>query len=63
MRTTGQSAGMAVITLVVSGTVGNVSLYDVAPEDLVSTMHIAFIIFTVLCAAGIFMSLQRKKNA
>ena len=54
---------MAVITLVVSGTVGNVSLYDVAPEDLVSTMHIAFIIFTVLCAAGIFMSLQRKKNA
>ena len=63
MRTTVQSAGMAVITLVVSGTVGNVSLYDVAPEDLVSTMHIAFIIFTVLCAAGIFMSLQRKKNA
>ena len=63
MRTTGQSAGMAIITLVVSGTVGNVSLYDIAPEDLVRTMHIAFIIFSVLCAAGIFMSLQRKRSA
>ena len=63
MRTTGQSAGMAVITLVVSGTVGNASLYDVSAGDLINTMHIAFIIFTVLCAAGIFMSLQRKKSA
>ena len=63
MRTTGQSAGMAVITLVVSGTVGNASLYDVSAGDLINTMHISFIIFTVLCAAGIFMSLQRKKSA
>lgn len=63
MRTTGQSAGMAIITLVVSGTVGNVSLYDIASGELIRTMHIAFIIFTVLCAAGIFMSLQRKKSS
>ena len=63
MRTTGQSAGMAIITLVVSGTVGNVSLYDISADELVSTMHIAFVIFTVLCAAGIFMSLQRKRSA
>lgn len=60
MRTTGQSSGMAIITLVVSGTIGNVSLYQITPAQLISTIHIAFLIFTVLCAAGIFMSLQRK---
>lgn len=63
MRTTGQSTGMAIITLVVSGTVGNVSLYDIAAADLLRTIHISFMIFTVLCAAGIFMSLQRKGAA
>ena len=61
MRTTGQSSGMAIITLVVSGTFGLVSLYQVSPEQLISTIHIAFLIFTGLCAAGIVMSLQRKK--
>lgn len=60
MRTTGQSSGMAIITLVVSGSIGNVSLYEVTPVQLIGTIHTAFIIFTVLCAAGIFMSLTRK---
>lgn len=60
MRTTGQSSGMAIITLVVSGTIGNTSLYQVSPEQLINTIHIAFLIFTGLCAAGIFMSMQRK---
>lgn len=60
MRTTGQSSGMAIITLVVSGSIGNVSLYQVSPDQLIGTIHTAFIIFTCLCAAGIFMSLQRK---
>jgi len=60
MRTTGQSSGMAIITLVVSGSIGNVSLYEVTADQLIGTIHTAFIVFTVLCAAGIFMSLQRK---
>lgn len=60
MRTTGQSSGMAIITLVVSGTVGNVSLYEISSDQLINTIHIAFTIFTCLCAAGILMSLQRK---
>ena len=60
MRTTGQSSGMAIITLVVSGSIGNVSLYQVSADQLIGTIHTAFIIFTCLCAAGIFMSLQRK---
>lgn len=62
MRTTGQSTGMSIITLVVNGTVGNTSLYNIASGDLIHTVHIAFVIFTILSAAGIFMSLQRRKD-
>ena len=62
MRTTGQTIGMAIITLVVNGTVGNVSLYEIPAENLVHTMHIGFLIFTGLCILGIFMSLQRRKT-
>lgn len=61
MRTSGQTIGMAIITLVVSGTIGNVSLYDVPAADLIRTMHICFFIFTGLCVLGIFMSMQRRK--
>lgn len=63
MRTTGQSSGLAIITLVVSGTVGDISLYEANPQQLVTTIHIGFAIFTVLCAAGIFMSMQRREKS
>ncbi len=62
MRTTGQSTGMAIITLVVSAIVGNVSLYDVPAADLIHTMHIGFLIFTALSVLGIIMSMQRRKS-
>ena len=62
MRTSGQTIGMAIITLVVSGTIGNVSLYEVPAANLIHTMHICFFIFTGLCILGIFMSLQRRKT-
>ena len=62
MRTTGQTIGMAIITIVVSATLGNISLYDVPQADLMRTMHICFYIFTALCILGIFMSLQRRKS-
>jgi len=62
MRTTGQTMGMAIITIVVSGTVGNASLYEVPAADLIRTMHICFFIFTGLCVLGIFMSLQRRRH-
>lgn len=62
MRTSGQTIGMAIITLVVSGTIGNVSLYEVPAAHLIRTMHICFFIFTGLCILGIFMSLQRRKS-
>ena len=62
MRTTGQTMGMAIITIVVSATVGNTSLYEVPQAALLHTMHIGFFIFTGLCILGIFMSLQRRKS-
>ncbi len=60
MRTVGQSAGMAVITLVVSAVVGNVSLFEAESAALLRTFHLAFIVFCALNAAGIFMSLKRR---
>ena len=62
MRTTGQTMSMAVITIIVSATVGNISLYEVPQAELMHTMHICFFIFTALCIMGIFMSLQRRKS-
>jgi MFS family permease len=62
MRTTGQTMGIAIITIVVSATVGNTSLYEVPQATLIHTMHIGFFIFTGLCIMGIFMSLQRRKS-
>ncbi|MBQ0079397.1 MAG: MFS transporter [Eubacterium sp.] len=59
VRTTGQSFSMAVITLVVSMNIGNISLYETEPDQLLKTMHMAFFIFTAMLIAGIFMSVQR----
>lgn len=60
MRTTGQSCAMAIITIVVSGTIGDVDLYELSSGQLINTIHVSFIVFTVLCAIGIAMSMQRK---
>ncbi len=61
MRTTGQSTGMAIITLVVSMIVGNISLYTVDHADILATMHTSFTVFTLLCAIGTVFSLVRRK--
>lgn len=62
MRTVGQSSSMAVVTVVVGFTMGNTSLDSASPAALVHTMHIAFLIFIVLCILGVFMSLKRGKE-
>lgn len=63
MRTAGQSLGMAIVTIVANISVGNSSLYDLEPEALVRMMHICFAVFTILCLVGIFMSLERRRDA
>jgi len=60
MRSIGHSVSMAVVTVIVAWQIGDVTLADAEPEILVKTMHISFIIFTCVCAVGIFISLKRK---
>jgi len=60
MRSIGHSSSMAIVTFIVSQQMGSIALSDAKPGQLVATMHVAFIIFTCVCGAGIFISLKRK---
>lgn len=62
MRNIGHAMSMVLITITVNFNLGDIALAQVDPEDLVSTMRIAYIIFTVICAAGIFCSMKRKNK-
>ncbi len=62
MRTVGQTMSMAVVTIIVGVVLGNVALEHAAPEALVKTMRSAFIVFVVLCAIGIYLSLKRNEK-
>lgn len=59
MRTAGQSIGMAILTIIINMTVGNISLYEIPAADLTTTMHYAFAIFTGLAALGAAFSFIR----
>ncbi len=61
MRSIGHSASMAVVTFIVARQMGNVTLGDAEPGLLVKTMHVSFLVFTCVCAVGIFISLKRKQ--
>lgn len=63
MRSIGHSASMAVVTFIVARQMGNVTLAEAEPKLLVETMHISFIVFTCVCAVGIFISLKRKQKS
>ena len=62
MRTVGQSISMCIVTIIVGVILGSVALEHSAPTDLVKTMHIMFIICVIMCVAGVFLSLQRRKE-
>lgn len=62
MRLMGHSLSMAIVTFIVAHRIGNITLSATKPEQLVETMHISFIVFTCVCAVGIFISLTRKKE-
>ncbi len=60
MRSIGHSASMAIVTFIVARQMGNVTLAEAEPKLLVETMHLSFLVFTCVCAVGIFISLKRK---
>lgn len=62
MRSVGHTSSMVVVTVIVSRYMGNQALADAEPELLIQTMHTAFLIFAVVCAVGIFISLKRKSH-
>lgn len=62
MRSVGHTLSMVIVTLIVNNYMGTQALENAEPQLLVKTMHTAFIIYTVICAAGIFISLKRKNG-
>ncbi len=60
MRSLGHTVSMAVVMIIASLYMGDSPLAEAEPQILVQTMHISYIVFTVLSALGIFCSLKRK---
>jgi len=63
MRLTGQAISMAIITLLLSVYASDTILRATDGQTLVSSAHDAFIVFTIICAIGMFASLARGKVA
>lgn len=62
MRNYGQSCGMAVLNIVTGIVLGQGALETAAPEQIVTWMRTAFIVFVFISIAGIFFSLARNKQ-
>lgn len=62
MRNIGHAMSMVLITITVNFNLGDIALAQADPEDLISTMRIAYAVFTAVCAAGIFCSMKRKSR-
>lgn len=59
MRMVGQTVSMALVSLIMAANIGNAQLDKVAPQLLVKSAHTSFLVFAVLCLAGVFASLAR----
>ncbi|MDR0933884.1 MAG: MFS transporter [Burkholderiaceae bacterium] len=62
-RNIGQVFCMALITLVTSLSLGGATLADASKAQIAGSFRMEFIIFSVICAIGVFISLQRKGKA
>lgn len=62
MRSLGHTLSMAIVTVIVNHYIGTESLQNADPQMLIKTMHLAFGIYTIICIAGIFISLKRKRE-
>ncbi|MDO4486915.1 MAG: MFS transporter [Bacillota bacterium] len=59
MRSIGHTLSMVIVTIVVTRFMPAAALSEAQPEVLVKVINFSFIIFTVICAAGVFISLKR----
>lgn len=62
-RSLGHTLSMAVVTIVMSLTIGNVPLASVNKSALTGAIRSCFVVFTLLCIAGVYCSYKRKKQA
>lgn len=60
MRSIGHTLSMVIVTIIVTRYMGNKPLSEADPEILINVINISFIIFTVICVTGVFVSLKRK---
>ncbi|MDR1183163.1 MAG: MFS transporter [Coriobacteriales bacterium] len=60
MRSVGQVSSMAIITIVTHFTVGNALIEEAGAAGIMRTFNTTFIVFAVICAAGVLLSLNRK---
>jgi EmrB/QacA subfamily drug resistance transporter len=61
MRLTGQMLSMGIVLLMFAVTMGNVRITPEYYPQFVQCMQAAFVIFSLLCAVGVFASLARGK--
>jgi EmrB/QacA subfamily drug resistance transporter len=59
MRLAGQTLSMGVATLIFALMVGRVPVTSIPPDALVRSLRLAFLVFTLLCCAGVLASLAR----
>jgi EmrB/QacA subfamily drug resistance transporter len=62
MRSIGQTASMAIFTLIVSANLKTAPFAEAPADLLIKIMKTGFIIFTIICFSGTFISLLRKKK-
>jgi predicted MFS family arabinose efflux permease len=62
MRSVGQSSSLAIITLVSSLNLGSQSFAGASPVDMVHATRICFIVFVILSACAILLSVQRRSK-
>jgi MFS family permease len=61
MRTLGQNFSMCAITVIMNIYIGKTPLEDATIPQIESSMRTAFIFFSIVCAVGVFTSMNRKK--
>jgi MFS family permease len=61
MRLTGQAISMGIVTLIFTVVIGKVKISTVNYPQFIQGVRIAFMIFSILCTAGVFASLARGK--
>ena len=63
MRMLGQSVSLAIVALITSITIGDLAIGSEGYVDkLMPSLRIAFIVFTVLCALGVWASMARNQR-